>query len=151
MVGQLQLLFAANGDVNDVNRHELHKALDEARTIWAKNRLDAYSFTFYEVNGDSAPEHPHPVTVTVQDGQLASIVYAQSGEQVPADDRTNIPISIDAMLDRINKEIDENVASFEAHYHENGAPTKFCETKILPHGRTDMDCTHISNVNALIA
>jgi hypothetical protein len=56
-----------------------------------------------------------------------------------------------AILDKFaSTGIDGNVSYFKAEYDNTGIPTKVCETKILPHGRTDMDCTYISNVNALI-
>lgn len=147
VVGDLLLVFDTEGNANNMNRKESHKALGEARGKWEKNSLDSYSFTFYEVNGDSAPEHPQPVTVTVQNGQAVSLIFAQTGESVPVDARGNIPSSIEAILDRIHKDIDTNIASFDVQYYDNGVPRKVCETKILPHGRTDMDCSYISNVS----
>ena len=151
MVGKLLLEFDQSGNVNGMNRKESHKALDNARKEWEKYKPDSYSFVTYQVTGESFSEQTHPVHVIVKPGQPVLMTYAQSGNPVPADATAHIPSSIEAMLDRINKEIDENVASFEAQYYDNGAPRKVCETKILPHGRTDMDCTYISNVNVLIA
>lgn len=153
MVGrQLLLEFDAEGNVENVNRKDLHKALDEARVQWKKNKLDAYSFVTYQVGGESAAsEQPHPVTVNVRPGQLATMTYSQTGKPVPADATTNIPISIDHILAKIHTDIDSNVASFVAEYNNKGVPTKFCGTKILPKGKTDMDCTHISNVQAILA
>jgi hypothetical protein len=152
VVGKLLLEFDLEGNVNNVDRKKSHKALDDARKVWEKNKPKSeYSFTTFTVGGESAAsEQTHPVHVTVKPGQPVLMTYAQSGEQVPADATANIPPSIEAILDRIHKDIDTNIASFDVEYYDNGVPRKVCETKILPHGRTDMDCTHISNVNALI-
>ena len=148
---QLLLAFDTEGNVDNVNRRELHMDLDDAQRKWAKNKpKSGYSFVSYTVGGEfAASAQTRPVTITVQDGKPALMTYAQTGETVPADARTNIPPSIEAMLDRIHKDIDSNVASFEVQYYDNGVPRKVCETKILPSLRTELDCMHIINVKAL--
>lgn len=97
--------------------HADRVALQRAKAAWAALGVDDYTM----VVGTYCFCGVREIRFTVVDGVVTSRTVLDDGTPLPPNSFSNVE-TVDAMLDHIEKAIDEHVASLDAEYDEHGVP-----------------------------
>lgn len=110
-------------ELKPLNVHtELQEKLNAAKSLWNRAALTDYSFRFNWVCF-CVPDFVAPVTVTVSDGEVTSVVRVEDGEPVDEQFRNEF-VTVDGLINRIQEAINEGAASIAAEFDpETGLPT----------------------------
>jgi hypothetical protein len=95
---------------------EVQSRLDSHRALWESSGRSGYQME-YRRNCFCAPDTTSPVVVSVNDGAIDSVVYAETGEPVGEAMLEFFP-DVDGMFDILQDAIDEEAASIRVDYHE---------------------------------
>lgn len=99
----------------------LDDELAGARARWASVGPDSYTFTLQRICF-CLPESSGPARVTVIDGAVSGVVYAESGEPVPEQYAYGFP-SVGGLFDVIEEALEQDAARVDVTYDpETGVP-----------------------------
>ena len=123
LAGAVTLALAAGacGDIfgsSELGRER--ERLASARARWASADVQSYELT---VGRSCFCGDVGPITVTVEDGQVVSRVYTESGQPVPAERFTDLD-TVEDLFEFVEAALDEDPADVNVRYDErHGFPT----------------------------
>ena len=121
--------FKPNGDIDGkVDRAKLHSDMKAASLKWKQLQKKEYSFEFERVCYECSEESLGPFLITVNPkGQEGStIVYLESGDNVPLDIKIGLPTTMDDLFDKLERESQSDLSYMNVDYHPSeGYPKRF--------------------------
>lgn len=113
LAGAATLTVASGCGVLDLQDDE-REQYEAARAQWERTRPDSYAATMERLCF-CKPEAKGPVVVTVTGTTVVRRVYANNGQEVPADIAPSFP-SIDGLFDLIEDALDQGVDEVQVFY-----------------------------------
>lgn len=102
---------------------DLQLELDAARALWESTATSNYTYNF-NWQCFCIEDFVARVTVTVQDGQVMSVIRVEDGQPVDEQFKDSF-VTVDELFDRLQDAIDQNAASIRAEFDPgNGLPTE---------------------------